>query len=90
MTSGGDFASEMRAAIREAKAAGLADAADALEGRAFAAYATSSEWLGETGLAIHEFLGRARGKVPPSVIEHLNVCLGEVAKVWPKLGRGRE
>jgi hypothetical protein len=80
-----DFRPTLRAAIAEARAAGLADSASQLEEQAFAAYATSSEWLGEAGLAIKAFLASAGSALPQSVAEKLNVCLVEVHKVWPRL-----
>jgi len=47
---------------------------------------TSSEWLGEVGLAIRPFRARERGRVPADVQRSLEHCLAEVRKVWPKLG----
>ena len=67
--------------------AGLAEAADTLESRTSVACTTSSEWLGEVGVAIHDFLKRERGRVPADVERHLARCLEEIGKVWPKLGR---
>ena len=51
-----DYYPFLKAAIAEAKAAGLDAAAAQLEGSAFSAYTTSSELLGEHGTAIREFL----------------------------------
>lgn len=80
-----DFRPTLRSAIAEAKAAGLADSAYLLDEHAFAAYATSSESLGEIGLAIKAFLASAGSALPDSVAEKLNACLVEVSKVWPRL-----
>ncbi len=64
--------------------AGLVESAVELQERAFAAYTTSSEWLGEVGEAILEFLARERERAPAEAIELLDDCLAEVARVWPK------
>ncbi|TJY58324.1 hypothetical protein E4T66_16670 [Sinimarinibacterium sp. CAU 1509] len=80
-----EFQQMLRAALDEAKAAGLVNAASQLEFRAFAAYTTSSELLGETGVAIKEFLQTAGPAIPPLVVVKLNLCLTEVRKVWPRI-----
>ena len=53
-----DVSPALRQAIRLAREAGLNESATELETRAFAAYTTSSEWLGEVGEAILEFRSR--------------------------------
>jgi len=80
-----DFDSTLKAAIAEAKAVGLEASARRLEERAFLACATSSEFLGQTGAAILEFLRSEGSAVPPGVALKLQRCLGEIRKVWPKL-----
>ena len=80
-----DFHPMLRAAIAEARAAGLEPSASSLETRAFSAYTTSSELLGETGDAILEFLRTAGDAVPPPVAEKLKRCMAEIRKVWPQL-----
>lgn len=80
-----DFQPMLHAAIAEAKAAGLSDAASRLEARAFAAYTTSAELMGETGLAIKDFLQTEGRSVPKSVAAKLSSCLIEVNKVWASL-----
>jgi hypothetical protein len=72
-------------AIEGARTAGLAEAADELEARTSAAFTTSSEYLGEVGLAIRQFLARERGRMPAAVERHLKDCLAEVRRVWPRL-----
>ncbi len=89
MTANFDLEAGLREAIRSARAAGLGDAADELQTRCFAAYTTSSEWLGETGLAIVEFISRTRGQIPVTLERQLYDCLAEVRKVWPDLGKNR-
>lgn len=79
-----DFSPALRHAIRLAREAGLTESATELEGRPFAAYTTSSEWLGEVGEAILQFRTREGRRVPANVAELLNECLREVGKVWPK------
>jgi hypothetical protein len=87
MTSGGsDLVALVREAVQAARAAGLNEAADELESRTSAAFTTSSEWLGEVGLAIRQFRARERGRLPPAVQRSLDSCLAEVRKVWPRLG----
>jgi hypothetical protein len=80
-----DYYPHLKAAIAEAKAVGLEPAASELEAQIFAAYTTSSELLGEQGLAILKFLRSEGGAVPPSVTAKLNACLKEIRKVWPRL-----
>ena len=80
-----DFYPMLKSAISEAKAAGLETSALKLEERAFAAYTTSSELLGETGDAILEFQRTEGSAVPPLVTAKLKCCLNEIRKVWPKL-----
>lgn len=80
-----DFHPALKAAIAEARAAGLDAAAAALEQQAFSAGATSSELLGETGRAIRQFLRSQGTAVPASVADKLEQCLREIRKVWPRL-----
>jgi len=82
-----DIAPKLRRAIMLAREAGLVESAGELEARAFAAYTTSSEWLGEVGVAIRRLLSRERARVPAEAAELLNECLAEVGKVWPNLRR---
>jgi hypothetical protein len=67
MTATNDFYPTLRRAIALAREAGLADAADALESRAFAAFTTGSEAAGETGLAILAFRAQTGSRLPPEV-----------------------
>jgi len=83
-----DFSPALRQAIKLAREAGLTESATELEERAFAAYTTSSEWLGEVGEAILQFRAREGKRVPADVAELLDQCLREVGKVWPKYGPG--
>ena len=88
MTAPNDFYPTLRRAIALAREAGLCDAADALESRAFAAFTTGSEALGETGLAILEFRARAGQRLPTEVARLLDACQTEIGKVWPRLRPG--
>ena len=88
MTATNDFYPTLRRAIALAREAGLADAADALESRAFAAFTTGSEAAGETGLAILEFRARAGPRLPDEVARLLDDCQTEIGKVWPRLRPG--
>jgi hypothetical protein len=80
-----DVSELLRQAIRDARAAGLGPAADELQERTSAAFTSSSELLGEMGLAVEHFLRRERGKVPADVEEKLRACLAAVRRVWPRL-----
>jgi hypothetical protein len=83
-----DFSRALRQAIKLAREAGLTESATELEGRAFASYSTSSEWVGEVGEAIQQFRAREGEKIPPDVAELLDQCLTEVGRVWPKYKPG--
>jgi len=80
-----DFYPLLREAIAEARASGLVSLADSLESHSSAAYATSSELLGETGQAIVEFLRLGGADVQPAVAAKLQECLRQVQRVWPEL-----
>jgi hypothetical protein len=88
MTATNDFYPTLRRAIALAREAGLADAADALESRAFAAFTTGSEAAGETGLAILAFRAQTGSRLPPEAARLLDACQTEIAKVWPRLRPG--
>jgi hypothetical protein len=79
-----DYTPLLREAIVEAKAAGFETAASDLEESCFGvAFTTSSEMLGEHGLAIKRFLKATRGTLPRSTKAKLNACLTETALAWP-------
>jgi hypothetical protein len=79
-----DYAPLLREAIAEAKAAGFEAAARDLEQSCFAVtFTTSSEMLGEHGLAIKRFLKATRGTLPRSTKVKLNACLTEMGLAWP-------
>jgi hypothetical protein len=78
-----DFMPTLRLAIAEARAAGLGAACDELEARVSACCTTSSEWLGECGLAIQAFQSAHRARLPSSTRRKLRACLREISKVWP-------
>ncbi len=79
-----DFSSILRDAISEARKIGLEDSAAKLESRAFAAFTTSSEMLGESGAAIREFLAENE-QIPGPIRQKLDLCMNEIRKVWPKI-----
>ena len=79
-----DYTPLLREAIAEAKAAGFETAAHGLEQSCFAvAYTTSSEMLGEHGLAIERFLKDAGGTLPGSTRKKLRACLAATGRAWP-------
>jgi len=84
MTTVADFLPTLRTAIAEARAAGVDTECNALEARVFACYTTSSEWLGECGLAIRGFRRATRGRLPAATLRKLAACLREISKVWPR------
>ena len=79
-----DFSPKLRKAIMLAREAGLTESATDLEERSFAAYTTTSEWLGEVGEAILQFRSREGKRVPTKVADLLDECLTETGKIWPK------
>jgi len=79
-----DFTPTLRKAISEVRSLGFIEAADSLERSIFSAYTTSSEWLGESGQAITSFLNAHNSELPTSLVSEFNICLIEIAKVWPK------
>ena len=79
-----DYTLLLREAIAEAKAAGFEAEATDLEQSCFAvAFTTSTEMLGEHGLAIKRFLKATRGTLPRSTKEKLNACLAETRLARP-------
>jgi hypothetical protein len=80
-----DVQSILRRAIDEARRIGRGDSASDLEARCFAAYTTSSEWLGEIGLAIRAFQNEKHQSTSAALDRELTACLEEVKKVWPAI-----
>jgi hypothetical protein len=79
-----DYTPLLKEAIAEAKAVGLEAAARDLEQSCFAvAFTSSTEMLGEHGLAIRRFLKATRGTLPRSTEAKLNACLKEMGLAWP-------
>lgn len=79
-----DYTRQLSEAIAAAKAAGLEAEAAELETTCFrVAYTTSSEMLGEHGLALRRFLEATRGRLPASVRDILQPCLVEAGIAWP-------
>ncbi|MCE5182451.1 MAG: hypothetical protein LLG15_11665 [Betaproteobacteria bacterium] len=78
-----DFTPILREALAEIEAAGPAPLIGDIRQRCFASYTTSSEWLGEVGLAINELLNAKGSAIPATAHTKLKLCLHEVSKVWP-------
>ena len=74
----------LRQAIAIARGLGLTESADRLQDRTEGAYTSSSEYLGEVGDAIQEFLAREGNRLPGVLTRRLDECLYEVGRVWPK------
>lgn len=68
------------------RSGGLDLAARELEAHCFAAYTSSSEWLGEVSTALRRFRSVNRGLYPPELDPLIDQCLREVGKVWPHFG----
>ena len=83
MTHIQNFTPRLREALSEIEAAGFVAPAEVARSRCFAAYTSSSEWLGEVGASITELLATCGPSIPVATREKLHVCLNEVAKVWP-------
>ena len=82
-----EFTATLRQAIEESRTAGMDASVRELEERVFAAYATSSEKLGEVGEAITRFLQMNGRDLPPTTADKFHRCLAEVGKVWPRYRR---
>ena len=80
-----DFFPLLRQAIAEARSAGLSALVEDLDARSTAAYTTSSELLGEIGLAIQQFLSVGNSSVPEPIVRKLQICLEQVRHVWPDI-----
>jgi|JI10StandDraft_1071094.scaffolds.fasta_scaffold74684_1 hypothetical protein len=83
MTHTEAFTSRLLEALSELEAAGFIAPAEAARDRCFSAYTTSSEWLGEVGASITELIATFGASIPVPTRQKLDVCLNEVAKVWP-------
>jgi hypothetical protein len=65
---------------RELQASGFHDAADILANVQTTAFTTSSEWLGELGLAVKQI--RRQQKLPAALDRQLKIILKEVGAAW--------
>jgi hypothetical protein len=80
-----EFRQFIEAMIRKLKSAGLSAAPlERVQGTAFA---SSSEWLGELGLAIRNI--KKQKIVDAPILSDLDKVLDEVHKVWPNIERSR-
>ncbi len=84
--SGDDFLEALSQAIDRLRAAGFEEDARNLRDVAFeTAWTSSSEMIGEIGLAILRVQQRARGKLPKAVARGLDRCMDHVREVWPDI-----
>lgn len=68
------------------RAAGFEEDARSQQEIAFeTAWTSSSEMVGEIGLAIRGIQERGRGRLPKDVARGLEDCMRFVRKVWPKI-----
>jgi len=81
-----DISPVLRRLISELHSGGLDFAARELEAHCFAAYTSSSEWLGEVGAALYRFRSVNRGRYSPELDPLIDQCLREVGRVWPHFG----
>lgn len=72
-----DYTPVLRDAIVQARAAGFAAEASALEWACSATFTTSSEMCQAHGLAIRRFLTATRGRLPRPIGARLSACLRE-------------
>jgi len=80
-----DLSPALGAAADELRRAGFTAQALLLERVRTSGFTTSSELLGEAGLAILSVLDATGRRLPASVGEKLRWCLREVEKVWPDI-----
>lgn len=76
-----DYAPLLEEAIAEARAEGFVVEAHELERKANGVYTTSSELLGEHGLAIRTFLKATGSRLPRSIRSKLETCLDRMESV---------
>jgi len=81
-----DISPVLKRIVSELRSAGLDSAACELEAQCFAAYTTSSEWLGKVGAALHRFRSANQGRYCADLDLLIDQCLREVSRVWPRLG----
>jgi hypothetical protein len=81
-----DISPVLRRLISELHSGGLDSAARELEAHCFAAYTSSSEWLGEVGAALYRFRSVNRGRYSPELDPLIDQCLREVGRAWPHFG----
>src|ERR1700752_471737 len=81
-----DISPVLKRLISELHSGGLDSAARELEAHCFAAYTSSSEWLGEVGAALYRFRSVNRGRYSPDLDPLIDQCLREVGRVWPHFG----
>ncbi|HEX7157410.1 MAG TPA: hypothetical protein VF214_00240 [Edaphobacter sp.] len=79
-----DISPVLRRLISELQAEGLGSAAQDLQARCFAAYTTSSEWLGEVGAALERFRSANRGRYSSDSDALIDQILREVGRVWTR------
>jgi hypothetical protein len=84
MTAVPDLSGLLSEAMAEIRDAGLSEEARVAYEKCFAAYSTSSEWLGEVGEAVTALLRDHGASLPEATKDKLRICLKEVGKVWPK------
>ena len=85
-SKGDAFVDALSTAADGLRAAGFEEDARSLREVVFeTAWTSSSEMIGEIGLAILRIQQRARGRLPKEVAKSLESCLHQVKLVWPKI-----
>ncbi len=90
-SKGGTFLDVLSMAIDGLRAAGFEEDARSLQEVVYeTAWSSSSEMVGEIGLAILRIQQGVGGRVPKEVAKSLQSCLRHVRQVWPgiKLRKG--
>src|SRR5574341_1447834 len=87
---GDDLLGALTRTIDGLGAAGFEEEAKELRGLAFdTAWTSSSEMIGEIGLAILRTQRRAAGGLPAEVVSALESCMDHVRQVWPDIKLGK-
>jgi hypothetical protein len=81
-----DLPELLEAVVRALREEGAEAEADHLDSVSTCAYTTSSEYLGQVGLALRVVRDSVERRASPSTISALEEALDMVREVWPDLG----
>lgn len=80
-----DLDGDLRKAVEILRETGLAEDAEALNRLLGSAWTSSSEMLGEIGLAIVRTMRAHGSELPPGVVAAFEAMLAEIEKTWPAI-----